>query len=128
MVLSHNPGCSYRNVIDKFDPENHDFYSLLHDGFLRTFAALSKAGKEIYVIKSNPVYTVDIQLKCKASVVRRPADIPPFMLNSKAGICSVDQSKRLDREKIYDWNRIAHEVAAKYKNIQLRLRLLYSAN
>ncbi len=47
VVLSHNPQCSYRNVVDTLNPDNHDFLSILHDGFIRTFSALSNAGKEI---------------------------------------------------------------------------------
>jgi peptidoglycan/LPS O-acetylase OafA/YrhL len=118
VILSHNPQCSYHNVKDSMDPENKDFYSILREGFVRTFDALIKAGKEVYVIKSDPVYTNEIYLKCKSSVVRRPGAIPAWLLHSKkTEICTVKQSERLDSKEIYDWNNIANEIAAGYQNI-----------
>ena len=49
VVLSHSPGCSWHDVVDTMNPDNHDFESILSDGFSRTYDALTKAGKEIYV-------------------------------------------------------------------------------
>ena len=63
------------------------------------------------------MYTDDIYRKCKSSVVSRPSVIPDFLLSQKTEICSVKLSGRLDREQIYDWNKIAHETAQGYKNI-----------
>lgn len=116
VVLSHHPGCSWQNVVDLQNPGNHDFNSILHDGFARTYDALTKAGKEIYVVLDNPPYRTGWS-KCKASVVRRPVVIPEFMSSKKAEICSVKQSEREDRELIENWSKIAHETAAGFKNV-----------
>jgi len=117
VVLSHNPSCSWHRVIDTRNPDNSDFNSILRDGFSRTYDALTKAGKEIYVVLDNPSYHKSWQ-KCKASVVRRPVGIPDFLSSKNAKVCSVKQSEREDREWWANWNKIAHEKAAGYKNIQ----------
>ena len=117
VILFHNPQCSYHNVVDSLNPGNNDFYSILRKGFVRTYDALTEAGKQIFVVKSEPVYTNEIYLKCKSAAVRRPAAIPVWFLQKHPEICSVKQSDRLDREQIYDWNKVSHEVARGYKNI-----------
>ena len=116
VVLSHNPGCSWHRVIDTLNPNNKDFNSILRDGFSRTYDALTKAGKEIYVVLDNPSYHKSWQ-KCKASVVRRPVGIPEFLSSKNAKVCSVKQSEREDLERWTNWNTVAHEKAAGYKNI-----------
>ena len=115
VVLSHYPLVSWHNVVDTHNPDNHDFNSILHDGFVRTYDALTKAGKEIFVIIDNPSYSS--HAKCKASVIRRPIGIPNFLSVKNAKVCSVKESKREDREKIENWSKIAHGTAAGYKNI-----------
>ena len=118
VVLSHHPWVSWHDVVDNQNPDNHDFNSILHDGFVRTYDALTKAGKEIYVVLDNPPYYENERWsKCQASAVRRPVFIPEFLSSKNAKICSVRQSERDDREKIENWSRIAHETAAGYKNI-----------
>ena len=118
VVLSHHPWVSWHDVVDTRNPDNHDFNSILHDGFVRTYDALTKTGKEIYVVLDNPPYYENERWsKCQASAVRRPAAIPDFLSSKNAKICSVRQSERDDREKIENWSRIAHETAAGYKNI-----------
>ena len=52
VVLSHLPECSWHNVVDKQNPDNHDFDSILRNGLVRTYDALTKAGKEIYVVEA----------------------------------------------------------------------------
>ena len=116
VVLSHNPSCSWHRVVDTRNPDNSDFNSILRDGFSRTYDALTKAGKEIFVVLDNPSYRNSWQ-KCKASVVRRPVGIPDFLSSKNANVCSVKQSEREDREWLANWNKIAHEKAADYKNI-----------
>ena len=54
VVMSHAPGCSYYNLFDERNPWNHDFASVLRDGFDRTYYALTKAGKEIYIVLTTP--------------------------------------------------------------------------
>ena len=54
VVLAHRPGCSWNRVTDKSNPHNHDFNAILRDGFIRTYDALTKAGKTIYVLLDNP--------------------------------------------------------------------------
>ena len=116
VVLSHNPGCSWHRVIDTLNPNNKDFNSILGDGFSRTYDALTKAGKEIYVVLDNPSYHKSWQ-KCKASVVRRPVGIPKFLSSKNSKVCSVKQSEREDLETWTNWNSVAHKKAAGYKNI-----------
>lgn len=116
VVLSHHPRVSWHNVVDTLNPDNHDFNSILRDGFLRTYEALSKAGKEIYVVIDNPPYTSNWS-KCKASVVKRPAGIPDFLTSKNSKICTVKQSEREDGLFIYNWSKVAHDTAVNYKNI-----------
>ena len=118
VVLSHHPWVSWHDVVDNQNPENHDFNKIIHDGFVRTYAALTKAGKEIFVVLDNPPYYENERwTKCQASAVRRPVAIPDFLSSKNTKICSVRQSERDDREKIENWSRIAHETAAGYNNI-----------
>ena len=104
--------------MDRLNSGNNDFYSILRKGFIRTYDALTNAGKQIFVVKSEPIYTDEIYLKCKSTAVRRPAVIPAWLLKSKQPeICSVKQSERFDREQIHDWNAASRETARGYKNI-----------
>ena len=112
VVLSHSPGCSWHNVVDTLNPTNQDFNSILHDGFVRTYDALTKAGKEIYVIMDDPVYSPEKWSMCKASIVRRPVGIPSFLTSKNENVCSVKTSERVDRTVIDNWNRVSRELAA----------------
>jgi len=116
VVLSHHPWVSWHDVVDNQNPGNHDFNSILHGGFERTYAALTRAGKEIYVVLDNPPY-YERWSKCRAAAVSRPAVIPEFLSSKNAKVCSLRQSEREDREKIENWSRIAHETAIGYQNI-----------
>ena len=116
VVLSHHTWVSWHDVVDLHNPGNEDFQSILHDGFIRTYDALTKAGKEIYVVLDNPPYYKN-WARCKASIVRRPVYIPKFLSSNNARICSIKESDREDREMIDNWSKIAHETAAGYKNI-----------
>ena len=118
VVLSHNPGCSWYNVVDTRNPENHDFNSIMREGFIRTYDALTKAGKEIFVVLDNPNYSGESWSKCKASAVRRPVAIPDFLALKNTEICSVKQSERVDREKVDSWGKAAREASSGYKNIR----------
>ena len=62
-----------------YNPNNHNFDSILRDGFVRTFDALTKAGKEIYIILDTPRYANAEAESCIASVVRRPVVVPNFL-------------------------------------------------
>ena len=115
VVLSHYPGCSWHEVIDTQNPGNHDFESILRDGFNRTYETLTNAGKEIYVVLDNPDLT-EIWQKCMASVVHRPVGLPSF-LTSKNAICSIQSTNRLNAEANEYWSKIAHEYAKGYENI-----------
>lgn len=111
VVLSHRPGCSCKNVIDTLNPSNHDFYSILHDGFVRTYDALTKAGKEIYVIKDNPYHLERNYARCQSSVVRRPTGILAILASKTMGICSVKQIDLVEREMVDNWDKVSHETA-----------------
>ena len=116
VVLSHHPWVSWHHVIDTQNPDNHDFNSILRAGFMRTYEALTKAGKEIFVVLDNPPYRKS-WAKCKASVILRPVGIPEFLSSKNSKVCSIKQSEREDRERIDNWSKIAHETAAGYKNV-----------
>lgn len=116
VVLSHHPWVSWHDVIDTQNPDNHDFNSILRAGFMRTYEALTKAGKEIFVVLDNPPYRKS-WAKCKASVILRPVGIPEFLSSKNSKVCSIKQSEREDRERIDNWSKIAHETAAGYKNV-----------
>ena len=117
VLLSHATRCSWHSVMDGFNPDNHNFESVLHDGFLRTYEALSNAGKEIFVVLDNPAYRGEIFAKCKASVVARPSVIPDLLASKNAKNCSIELSEREDKERIDNWSQIARETARGYKNI-----------
>ena len=117
VVLSHRPACSYHNVLDTYNPDNHDFDSILHEGFVRTFDTLTKAGKEVYVVLDNPKYPEATVPKCRVLVVRRPVAIPAFLASEKTAICSAKKSLLAESDALENWNRVAHETAAGYKNI-----------
>lgn len=89
VVLSHHPRVSWYNVVDTYHPDNKNFDRILHDGFARTYEALTKAGKEIYVILDNPDFGVENWSKCKASVVRRPVAVPAFLNLKNEKACSL---------------------------------------
>ena len=116
VVLGHHPACSWHNVVDTHNLNNHDFKSILRDGFSRTYEALTRAGKEIYILLDNPSYFNSYQ-KCKASAVRRPVGIPEFLSSKHTKICSVKKLERELLETIDNWSSIAHETAVGYKNI-----------
>ena len=117
VLLAHRPGGSYYNVQDKLNPNNSNFDSILHDGFLRTYDALTKAGKEIYVVWDNPVFDGDLWLKCHASVVSRPYAIPAFLTSKNTELCSMKQDKLPERVPVDNWRKASYEAASGYKNI-----------
>ena len=116
VVLSHHPGCSWNNVVDTLHPEDHDFNAILHDGFIRTYDSLTKAGKEIYVVLDNPHYATGWP-KCSASVAHRPVAIPDLFTHRNVRTCFIKQSDRRDRKVVDNWSKAAHETAAGFKNI-----------
>ena len=116
VVLSHHTQCSWHDVVDTHDKNNHDFHSILYNGFVRTYDALTKAGKEIYVVLDNPDHGSNFQ-KCKAAAIKRPVSIPDFLSSQNEKNCSEKASKRVDREKIDNWNAVSHEAARNYKGI-----------
>ena len=117
VILAHHPNCSWNNVVDTLNPNNKDFKSILHDGFVRTYTALAKAGKEVYVVLDNPSFSKEDYLQCKSSAVRRPWSVP-FALSSKVPHgCTVKQSDVLEKKQRNNWNKVSRELAAGYKNI-----------
>ena len=117
VVLAHRPACSQISIEDKLNPGNHNFESILRDGFVRTYDALTKAGKEIYVIQDSPCYRGDEWSKCKASVIQRPVAIPSFLNSSTAATCEISNSMLVDRKITDLWNRIAMESSRTYRNV-----------
>ena len=117
VVLSHRPFCTFQKVVDTYHPENHDVQSILRDGFVRTYGAMAKAGKEVYVLLDNPAYSRGQWSKCQASVVKRPAAIPDFLFSQNSKNCSEKLSERVDIEEITKWNKISYETARLYKNV-----------
>lgn len=115
VLLVHAPGCSWHNVADTRNPGNHDFDSIIRDGFVRTYEALAKAGKDVYVVLDNP--RNNNWAKCNAAVVRRPVSIPSFLSSKNTEVCSVQQSKRPEKQQVDNWNKVAHETSAGYNNI-----------
>lgn len=116
-MLAHNPRCSWFNVKDTFNYGNNNFYSILKDGFVRTYSALTKAGKEIYVVLDNPYQGTANWLKCKSAVVPRPVEIPDFLVRGNARACSTKLKDLHDKEAADFWNAASHKNAAGYKNI-----------
>lgn len=116
VILAHHPECSLQYLSDTLNPDNHNFESILHDGFIRTYEALLKAGKEVYVIEDNPQFSNENWAKCKAAAVRRPIYIPVLSSLSKNS-CLMNQENRSDRQIAYTWNKIARETSLGYSNI-----------
>jgi len=114
VVLSHRPGCSWNNVVDTRSPSEHDFNSILRNGFVRTYDALTKAGKEIYVVLDNPFYSNDVWQKCKASVLKRPVAIPVLFTSKSQKSCENKRSELVERQMVDTWNKIAHETAMEH--------------
>ncbi len=119
VVLSHLPECSWHNVVDTKKTENHDFDSILENGFVRTYDALTKAGKEIYVVLDNPGYSGDAWSRCNASVssLKRPIHIPDYLSHEKLGVCSLKKTDRYDKETIEHWAKLSLKASAGFKNI-----------
>ena len=117
VILAHHPYCSWRNVVDTKNPGNHDFKSVIRDGFVRTYDALTKAGKEIYVIWDSPRYPDDQFLKCKASAVDRPYGARRSALSKAREICSAKPSGLVGLEANDYWKKVSLETAAGYRNI-----------
>jgi hypothetical protein len=118
VIIAHSPWCSWGNkVVDTLNPNNHDHDSIIHDGFVRTFKALTEAGKEVYVTLDSPVYFKS-WLNCKAAAIRRPTNLPDFLSVKNSKYCSVKQSEREDKEMVDGWNKVVFEAANEYKSIQ----------
>ncbi|MDY6337127.1 MAG: acyltransferase family protein [Succinivibrionaceae bacterium] len=117
VVLSHRPGCSWYSLADTQNLQNKDFESIMRDGFKRTYDALTKAGKEIYVVMGSPVFTREAFAKCQASLVRRPVSIPVFLSPKNTEFCTLKQSELPERKILDHWNKVSHETATGYKNI-----------
>ena len=117
VLLAHHPLCSWHQVMDKVNPDNNNFDSILRDGFLRTYDTLTKAGKEIYVVWDNPVYVGDQWLKCQSSVINRPSVIPSFLTSKNTKLCTVKQDELPEREIVDNWRKVSSETASGYKNV-----------
>ena len=117
VVLSHAPGCSWHDVVDTKNPGNHDFDSIMHDGFVRTYDILTKAGKEIYVVMDNPHNPWDMWSKCKEAVVRRPVAIPDFLSSKSVSSCTVKLSDMTQKKERDNWEKVSRETADGYKNV-----------
>ena len=129
VVLSHYPAASWHDVVDTRNPGSKDFASILRDGFARTYEALTKAGKKIYVVQDSPLFVYDNLKKCQAAVVRRPVAIPSFLYSKKTEVCFAEQSKLADRMSVDNWNKVARELAAGYSNIHfIDLEQLFCSN
>ena len=117
-MLSHYPVCwGLAGVTDTLNTGNQDLQSVLHDGFVRTYDALTKAGKEIYVVLNSPLYRRENWEKCKSSSVRRPVSIPSFLTLKNDSVCSVKQSDLAGSGFNDNWNKTAMEYANGYRNI-----------
>ena len=116
VILTHHSVCSWHNVVDIQNLSNHDFDTILRDGFIRTYDTLTKAGKEIYVVIDNPDFGKNWS-KCKASVVRRPYALPDFLTTKNVKACSMKMADRADRTANDNWNKTARKLASGYKNI-----------
>lgn len=117
VVLSHHPLCSWQNVVDTYNHGNHDFESILQNGFARTYSVLTKAGKEIYVVLDSPRYTDWDWAKCRSSVVRRPSSIFDFLSSQKTETCFETTSVVVGREANDNWNKVSRKAAEGYQNI-----------
>ena len=118
VVLSNSPGCSWHGVTDTLSPGNNDFESIMRIGFTRTYDALTKAGKEIYVIDmTSPDFAEGIWSKCRSSVVKRPVPIPAALTSKNIKVCSVNTSELEQREMVDYWSKISHETAKGHQNI-----------
>ena len=117
VVLAHNPVCSWKNVIDTYNRRNHSFYSILKDGFDRTYSTLTKAGKEIYVVLDNPYQGTDNWLRCRSAVIQRPVEIPEFLVSGNARACSTKPEALPERETVHFWNIVSRKSALGYRNI-----------
>ncbi|MDY6275648.1 MAG: acyltransferase family protein [Succinivibrionaceae bacterium] len=117
VILSHHPNCSWRNVVDTKNPGNHDFKSVIRDGFVRTYDALTKAGKEIYVIWDSPRYPDDQFLRCKSAAAGRTYGMRSSAASKVRETCSAKPSGLVGVEANDYWKEVSLETAAGYKNI-----------
>ena len=120
VILTHYPVCSWNpgfEPVDKFNPGNHNIESILHDGIIRTYDTLTKAGKEIYVVLDSPLFPHDDWEKCKSSSVMRPVSIPAFLSLRNASVCSVKQSDLAVRDINDSWNKVMLENSSEFKNV-----------
>lgn len=118
VVLSSSPGCSYNSVSDTQNPDNHDFDSIMRDGFARTYEALANAGKEVYVVDmTSPDFDEKMWSKCQSSVIRRPISIPSVLSSKNTEICALNTPDLVQRQMVDYWNKVAHEAAVGYTNV-----------
>ena len=108
VLLAHNPDCSWEQV------SKHTLN--LYDGFIRTYDALTKAGKDVYVVLDNPHYAKSYS-QCKAAAVRRPVDIPSFLSSKTSDICSVKFSEREDIEILDNWEKVSKDASVGFSNV-----------
>ena len=111
VILAHHPECSFRYLKDTLNPGNRNVESMLHDGFVRTYEALLKSGKEIYIVQDNPQFSSGQWSKCKAAAVRRPVHVP-FLSSKSKNACLMENGARVDKRTSDRWNKIARETAA----------------
>jgi len=118
VVISYNPRC-YRRAYEKHNKttDSSEFYSTLYEASRKTYESLTKAGKEIFVVLDNPVYSGNAFSKCHASVVKRPLITPYFLYSNSVNSCSESISQILGRGTIEVWKKAARTAAEGFNNI-----------
>lgn len=122
VLMVHSPGCSNSDLIDLINRQEKNHDRILINGFERTLKALSNAGKQIYIVLDNPVYSHRQSEECRSVSVSllRPHKLPNILSPKlkQEQVCSIQEHLRPDRRPWNKYTRIAKEISKNYSNVK----------
>lgn len=112
-VFSHNPGCSFPDLVDTVDEANNSKSAeeKLNIGLRRTMDMLEQKGKKALFVLANPRLPFEPS-KCQSSKRK----IVPYFIETE---CSFERSMH-DKNTVYaSYNQVINEAAVSDKNINV---------
>ena len=109
VILSHNPDCSYNDIIDMRDASIVDRDKILENGMRRTFNVLTNAKKNIVVVIDNPHLPFQ-----PSSCVDRP-----YGFFSEYNQCKFKRVINDTYAAINWYKKILYNVIVDYKNVKV---------
>jgi len=108
VILAHNPDCSYNDVKDIANPNITDMNQVLENGMRRTFSALLKANKKVFVLFDNPTLPYDPKM-----CVDRP-----FRITNKNNKCMFSRSEFDSLKAFSNYKSLVNSVLKDYPDIK----------